>query len=268
MQVAHHRPARADGFVFYSVAISTLLQGAAPVHVRNLSALFGEDEDVRVWLYQVWLQEETQHSQMLQTYVGQVWPEFNLKDSFSRYLFALRDRMGQPREQRPPGLEALACCLMEAEAALMFRVLSVYTPDPELKRLMLQISATKLRHYNFYRETMERLEQQSPSPALHKALTVLRCQRDVEDGNLALAFRPLNAHWGRNVPFGMMDYGLFLAHAGKVMGQYYPFEEVRRLLVAPLRRHGPLSALFVGLALRYVERLYVARGRLAPATAL
>ncbi|MBI4756570.1 MAG: hypothetical protein HY778_14380 [Betaproteobacteria bacterium] len=262
--MSHHRPARADGFIFYALAVTAQLQGTAPIHARNLASLFCDDDEVCDWLHETWLPEERAHAAQIQDYIVRLWPDFRWQESYTRFLHAFRDRRCGTIAAQRAGLSALGCCLMEAEVALMFRVLSAYTADPELKRLMLSISAAKLRHYNFYRDALGRLEKRSPSSALHKALTVLRCQKAVEDGDIALAFRPLNAHWGRNAPFRMMDYPTFLACAGKVMGHFYPFDEARRLLVDPLRRQGPLSALFVALALRYVERLYVARGRLAP----
>jgi hypothetical protein len=155
-----------------------------------------------------------------------------------------------------PALEALARCVTETETAMIYRCLSTYTPDTELKALMMAMSKDEVRHYSYFRGVFDRYDARERNSFWTKAKTIVARSKLVWKEDLALAFKQLNSCWRGKQPFQALNYSQFLSMAGRVMKEHFPFEVTKRMLFRPLRSGGWLEKFIIDMLAKIVRGQY------------
>jgi len=225
---------RFDAFTFYATAVTSFLESAVPTYVRNLEPHFGDCPDVSNWLRQKWLPEELAHGRTIRQFVERLWPEFRWQAAYVAFLESYVPRCAHEHLRPSKALEALARCVTETEAAMMYRCLAAYTKDPELKRLLSQMSREEIGHYSYFRDVFNRHDAVERNSFWQKARTILNRSELVREEDVALAFRPLNHAWSGFMPFRAFSYAEFLAKAATTMSRHLPIEAGKRMLFRPL----------------------------------
>lgn len=250
-------PSRVDPFCFYACAIPSFLESMAPTYVDNLEPFFHADPETLAWLRDTWLPEEAGHGRLLRAQVERVWPEFQWEAAYARFRASYVPRCDTGRLRSSLGLEALARCVTETEASMIYRCISRYAADPDLAALMKRLSADEIRHYRRFRLLHEKCQAGERVGFLRRARTLIARSELVREEDLALAFEPLNAMWTLPPPFPVWTYRQFLAAAGQVMRAHFSFEEAKRMLFRPLRDDIPGGRLGMAVLAWLVSRPFL-----------
>ena len=229
---------RDDAFGFYAVASASLLESAVPEYVANLISLFEGDPEVEAWLNKQWIAEELEHGRLARAYVEEIWPEFNWHSAFAEYHKRIpKGTTVHLRSSR--ALEALARCVTETYAAMMYRCLAAYTRDQRLRSLLLGFSRDEIRHYTKFRRIFESYNQGSPESLWRKASTILSRSDLADDRDVAIAFSCLNEFWRCPPPFTCLCYDDFRRRVRCLMREHLPLDDVLRMLLRPLGAGSP-----------------------------
>jgi hypothetical protein len=248
--------ARTDAFSFYACTMGSFLESTVAVYVENLQPFFGNDEEDDRWLRDVWLLEEAEHGRLTQEYVLAIWPEFDWGRAYGAFLTRYRPRCAFRRLRASPALEALARCVTEAEATMMYRCVARYTSDPTLRLLCQRMSTDEIRHYRYFRDLHHRYEAVERNSIVTRVRVLMNRSQLVLDEDLCLAFESLNAAWRGPPPFVRSSYRTFLGQAAHVMKVHFPFEEAKRMLFRPLRSGRLFETLAVSLLAAAVGRQF------------
>lgn len=228
-------PVHVDPFSFYTCAMISLLESRVPTYVDNLEPFFRCDPDTLQWLQEVWLPEEAAHGRFMKSFVEQTWPEFDWERGFTEFSTLYIPRCATERLRPSVGLEALARCVTEMQAATFYRCLACYTPDPDLKILLKRMSADEARHFRKFKDLHLLYQPRERTSLLAQVRTLLARSELVRDEDLALAFAPLNRAWKCPPPFAPWSYPALLRTTAQVMRQHFPFKEAQRMLFSPLQ---------------------------------
>jgi hypothetical protein len=224
---------REDAICFYAIASASLLESAVPEYVANLLALFQDDADVEAWLGAQWYREELEHGRLLQGYVRRIWPEFAWRSAFAEYQERIPKGTGHLQSSR--ALEALARCVTETHAAMMYRCLATaYAQDQALSGLLLQLNRDEVHHYRRFRRIFESYEGVYPESPWRKARTILSRSGLARGRDVEIAFFCLNRFWESGPPFLPLSYGEFLERGRRLARTYLDFESTLRMLLRPL----------------------------------
>ena len=248
--------ARTDAFTFYATSVISFLESAVPNYVDNLQPYFGDCDDTSRWLRETWSPEELAHGRITRTYVEHQWPEFSWEAAYAEFLRFYAPQCGHELLRPSKALEALARCVTETGAAMIYRCIGEYTRDAELKSMMHRMSQDEIRHYTYFRDLFDRHDGIERNSFLTKAKTILARSELVRDEDLALAFRPLNSSWRRPMPFGPLSYSEFLNKASQVMSQHLPVEMARRMLFRPLINGHIWEKMVIAILAVLVRRQY------------
>jgi hypothetical protein len=251
---------RSDHFLFYALTVISFLESAVSTYVENLSPYFESHPEICRWLKTVWLPEEAEHGHLARQCVEKTWPEFNWEQSYDVFFQHYRPRCDYNLLRRSPALEALARCVTEAESTMIYRCIGSYTCDAEIKSLMKKLSADEVRHYTYFRHVFDRYDATEMNSFWRKARTIIARSQLVRDEDIAFAFGPLNGGWRSKLPFEPMTYDQFLARAGILIRQHFPFEAAKRMLFHPLGKSSNIEAWAVNLMAWLVRRQYSATG--------
>lgn len=245
--------ARQDAFTFYAMAVISFLESAVPNYVENLLPYYGDCPETARWLNDAWLPEESAHGQMTREFVERRWPEFRWQEAYQKFLRLYVPRCDHRLLRPSKSLEALARCVTETEAAMVYRCLAEYSCDPQLKGMLEEMSRDEIRHYTYFRDLFDRHDAIERNSFWRKAKTVLARSELVRNEDLALAFEPLNRSWSGTKPFAALTYAAFMSQASQVMSGFFPVEAAKRMLFKPLLRGHAWEALAV-LALAFLVR--------------
>jgi hypothetical protein len=226
--------ARKDAFAFYAISMISFLESAVSNYVDSLQPYFGDSPEAWRWLCETWQQEESAHGRITREFVNRQWPEFEWETAYKEFLRMYTPRCRHHLLQPTRGLEALARCVTEAGAAMMYRCIGAYTTDPELKVILDHIGRDEVRHYTYFRDLFDRDNAVERNSFLQKAGTVLARSNLVREEDIAMAFRPLNDAWSSPMPFTPFNYAMLLKTAGRVMSQHFPIRAAKRMLFRPL----------------------------------
>lgn len=249
---------RTDAFSFYSLTIISYLESAVPIYVENLSPFFADNPKAQDWLQSTWLHEEAEHGRLTRTYATTHWPEFDWERGYALFLSRYQPRCNRNLLRASPALEALARCVTETQAAMIYRCLGDYSPDPELKSLMADMSRDEVRHYAYFRDLHDHYDRKEHNALWRKARVVVARSELVREEDLALAYLPLNECWSGKKPFPQLSYSQYFSMMGRVMARHFPFEQAGRMLFRPLRGGRWLESFLVGILARVVRRQYAA----------
>jgi hypothetical protein len=164
-----------------------------------------------------------------------MWPEFDWETGYKAFLRNYRPRCDHQLLRPTPGLEALARCVTETEATMMYRCLGAYTTDPELQSLMRKMSNDEVTHYAYFRKLFTQCNLAEGNSIWRCAITIASRSKVVRDEDIALAFAPVNKYWNAPKPFQPMCYKEFLRVAGDIIGRSFPSHAAKRMLFSPLR---------------------------------
>lgn len=248
--------ARSDPFTFYALSMLSFLESAVPNYVQNLQPFFGDDPDGFKWLRDTWLPEESAHGRIMRTFVEHQWPEFCWETGYAEFLRAYVPRCSHDLLRPSRGLEALARCVTETEAAMVYRCIAAYTTDAELRMILEAMSRDETRHYAYFRDLFDRYDAVERNSIWKKAQTVLERSELVRDEDIALAFAPLNDAWRALPPFRRLSYAEFMAKAACVMSRYFPIEAAKRMLFRPLATGRIGEKLLIGALALLVRKQY------------
>ena len=261
LQITTSPSARTDAFTFYATASASFLESRVDTYVENLEGFFNCDEAILSWLRNVWLPEETEHGRLLKRYVTRTWPEFDWDHGFTLFSARYIPQCEHIKLRPSPGLEALARCVTETGATMIYRCIGAYTTDPKLKRLMRRISTDEIRHFKQFRDIHQFQDQSEGNGFLRKARTILARSELVRNEDLALSFEPLNHSWTGSPPFTTWSYAEFLAGAARVMKAHFPFDQAARMLVRPLNTRSYASRHAASILAALVTRRFLHAGR-------
>jgi hypothetical protein len=247
---------RHDPFIFYAIAVSSLLESTVDTFVHNLKPLFGNNKELYGWLEGIWLPEELEHGKLTKEYLGRIWPEFNWDEAYSDFYRIYEPRCRTEELRKTPGLEALARCVTETEAAMFYRCISNYTNDHELKSLMNKMSKDEIKHYTKLRKAFEYYNKEEGNGFLRRSLVVFRRSQLVRDEDIAIAFSHLSMAWKGPKPFPELTYSDFLKRMSYVMKDNFPVEEAKRMLFEPLKTNGFFNSLAISIMAFLVKKLY------------
>ena len=251
---------RHDPFCFYACVLPSFLESAVPTYVENLEPLFREDPETLAWLHDTWLPEEAEHGRLLRNYVERVWPEFQWERAYVEFCVLYLPRCETGKLRPSAGLEALARCVTETEATMIYRCIGRYATDPELAMLMKRLSSDEARHYSRFRRLHERHQATEKLSFLRRARALIARSELIREEDLALAFLPLNGAWSSPPPFATWSYRQFISAAGRIMRVHFPFEEAKRMLFHPLRTQSPGTQLAMAFMAWWVSRQFLRRG--------
>lgn len=247
----------AEQFLFYSCAIVSFLESRVDTYVENLAPFFECDPGTREWLETIWLPEEQEHGRLMRRYVERRWPDFLWSDGFTMFSTLYVPRCSTPNLRPSVALEALARCVTETEATMIYRCLASYADDPELAALLKRLSKDEVRHYREFRDIHKRYEPSEGNGFLTKAKTLLARSELVRDEDLSLAFRPLNENWKNGPPFAPWGYSDYLGTAARVMKTHFPFREAKRMLFNPIKTGGLINRITIDLLAIIVARQFL-----------
>lgn len=208
---------RANGPLFYSVAIASFLEALASEGRESARAAF--------------LREYVQHS----------WPEVDWAGAFEHYRTLLTNQVAAPPYRATPAREALARCAASAQAALYYRALARWSDDHALRAFARGSALEAADAFVQLRGTFEAAARRERVGLVKSWRVVLACVRQARDVRVRLAFEALNAHCGPNAPFPTMLYCEFLQRmqaviarcAAPVWSERVVFRAWRRPAVVP-----------------------------------
>jgi hypothetical protein len=224
---------RADAFTFYSLTTSSFLTSAVDEYGINLALLFHGDAATTHWLAGVWAPDEARHGRWLRAYVEDLWPDFDWDAAQRDYLGRI-PRRSTDHLQPSRALEALARCVTEAQATMMYRCLADYTSDPQLAEMLRAIGQDDIRHYREFQRILERYEALERPSLYRKGRTIVERSALVRTRDLALAFRSIPAGWRSAPPFEAQSYARFMARARPVLERHFAFDAALRMMLRPL----------------------------------
>lgn len=223
-----------EPYLFYTCSIISFLESRVDTYVENLEPFFECDPATKFWLENVWLPEEQEHGNLMKLYVEERWPRFLWEQGFDEFSNLYIPQCSTEKLRHSVGLEALARCVTETEATMIYRCLSAYAIDPELKQLLKRMSTDEVRHYRKFRDLHKQYELVEKNGFLSKARTLLSRSELVRDEDIALAFQPLNNNWDKAQPFMPWNYEMFLKYTANVMSENFPFREAKKMLFHPI----------------------------------
>ena len=161
------------------------------------------------------------------------------------------------RLRRSIGLEALARCVTETAASMIYRCLANYSADRELTTLLKRMSADEVRHYRQFKDIHLRYELTENNSFMRKARTLVARSELVRDEDLALAFKPLNSAWGSPPPFKPWSYDKYMSVNACIMKDHFPFEEAKRMLFRPIKTDSWPNKITIDVLAHLVARQFL-----------
>lgn len=225
---------RGDALLFYSMAISSLIESMTPEYVVQLLRIFGGDPRFSDWLENTWQREEVGHGLLMRERLEEVWPEFDLSAACADFTRCYLPRCDASLLRPTPALEALARCVTESQAAGSYRALASYTRDAELAAMLRRMAADEARHYSYFRRAFEQHNEREQHGPLKRFQVVVARSLLVRDEDLPLAFSSLNNHWSSPQPFVRQSYAGYLKLLAVLMRDHFPMMATARMLMKPV----------------------------------
>jgi hypothetical protein len=222
-----------EGLEFYIVAIASFLESAIDHYVDNLGLQFVADRGFVSWLQQTWLVEERRHGVRLRRYLADRWSDFEWDAAWAEYRASIPQHTTQHLNPSR-ALEMLSRCVTETEAAMMYRCIAEFAPDPDLQAMARDLSGDEAGHYRMFRRRFVAALRAERVGMMRAMATILRRTRLTIDRDVALAFAAMDRHWRHPPPFARMDYRTFLSEAGHAIAAHFPVRAAERMLFRPL----------------------------------
>lgn len=121
---------------------------------------------------------------------------------------------------------------------------------------MRRMSTDEARHYSRFLRIFNQYNARERNSYWNKAKIIVSRSEHVRDGDLTMAFKPLNAYWVSQKPFTALSYAALLVLAGRIMREHFQTKEASRLLFQPLGKGRRVGALIVSVLASVVKRQY------------
>lgn len=236
-----HRPiqtvlVRANGPLFYSVVIASLLEAIASLSAQRLLNFVRNDRALSDWVLAEWLPRKAVRAQALQEYVEKMWPEFDWAGAYEQYRACAEADGGLGPRRATAAHELLARCVAAAQAGLFYRCLARWADDPGLREMGRAMAQSEAGSFTELRGAYERRACMQRFGFAAAWRTALGCIRTARDTHVQLAFRAISAQCGAHVPFPILQYGEFIARMRPVIERYGDLGTPERVLLRPWKK--------------------------------
>lgn len=232
---------RFNALMFHGIAAASFLETAAPLCAERLLRAVALDPDVADWVDRVWRHRREACGRELRAYIEATWPEFDWPAAYEDFCNAYGQRPGRSVSYDHPGLEAVARCALEAQAAVFYRTLAGSADDPALRQLAAAAAADHAGCFGFFRSFHERCARRRRVGFAAACRTVLETTRAVRDVHVAAAFQPLAASWYGTPTVTELGYQEFVTRMAGLIKRHAELGRLERLLFSPwMRRATPV----------------------------
>lgn len=224
---------RFNGPMFHSLAVASFLETAVPLHVSRLTRTFDADPGARLWLEQVWWPRRAELGRQLRAYVEATWPEFDWNAAYREFQESYHPCSGLDGSRARSAREALGLCVVEAQAALLYRALARSADEPQLRELARSAACDHAEFFDHFRscfETRRRIERVGFAATLR---TVNAACRSARDYDVATAFQALDRNWAGDRIVPGLDYPEFRQRMAQLLQRHAALGPIERLMFRP-----------------------------------
>jgi hypothetical protein len=230
-----HRPihvvlARANGPLFYGVAIASLLEATASLSAQRLLHFIRKDSGLGEWVMTSWLPGKVARAQALQAYVEKRWPEYDWARACEQYRACANAEGGLGPRHASAAQELLARCVAAAQAGLFYRALAHSADDPELREIAREMAQVEAESFQRFRKAYELGASAQRFGFALAWRTARACVRTARDTHVQLAFRAISAQCGSHVPFPVLSYDEFIMRMRRVIERHAEIGTPERIL--------------------------------------
>lgn len=238
-----HRPihvvlARANGPLFYGVAIASLLEATAPLSVQRLLRFVRNDGAFCAWVMGDWLPHKAASARALQVYVEKRWPEYDWARACEQYRACATGEGGLGPRHATAAQELLARCVAAAQAGLFYRGLARWADDPDLRQMARAMAQGEAKSFQQFRKAYEARASAQRFGFAMAWRTARACVRTARDIHVQLAFRAINTQCGSHVPFPVLSYDEFITRMRRVIERHSEIGTPERILLGAWK-HSP-----------------------------
>lgn len=234
---------RFNGMMFRSLAAASFLETVVPLHVGRLAHALGADPDLRLWLEQIWWPRRAELGRRLRVYIETTWPEFDWNAAFREFQEGYRPCSALEGSSRRAAREVLGLCVMEAQAALLYRALAKCADEPQLRALIGQAAADHAEFFEYFRACFEQRKRVERVGFVATLRTVSAVCRSARDHDVAIAFRALDSHWSSDRIVPALVYPEFRQRVMQLLLRHAALGPIERLFFRPwLERENVRSA--------------------------
>jgi hypothetical protein len=224
---------RFNGTMFRSLAAASFLETAVPLHVGRLAHALGADPDLRLWLEQIWWPRRAELGRQLRVYIDATWPEFDWNAAYLEFQEGYRPSSALEGASARTAREILGLCVMEAQAALLYRALAKCADEPHLRTLAGQAAAEHVEFFEYFRTCFEQRKRVERVGFIATVRTVNAVCRSARDHDVASAFRALDSHWGGDRIVPALAYPEFRQRVMQLLLRHAALGPIERLLFRP-----------------------------------
>jgi hypothetical protein len=225
---------RHNAVMFYGVAAASLLEGGIAQRAHALAAAFAPDAAFCAWVRDSWIPSKSAHAGRTRAYVDTMWPEFDWSAADDDFSTHYRRLAPCGRSNRGLARTALVFSTAAAQAAICYRALGAVADDPDLRRLLHELAADEVAHFECFRRCYEGHRRRERLGMLESFRAVVACASRARDLDVQLAFNSLNGHhWYGSVPVQDLSYREFVARMANMVRQRLPLRPAQRLLFKP-----------------------------------
>lgn len=204
---------RANGPLFYSVAIASFLEAVAaegvPASAAQTSITSSADVSLRPQM--------RSRAAFLRDYVQQCWPEFDWANAFEHYHALLSSQGLEAPYRATPAREALARCTNSAQAAVFYRAMGRWSDDHTLRAFAREAAVQSADAFVRFQQAFQRTAARERLGAMKSWRTLRACVRQARDVRVKLAFDAITAYCGPNPAFPTTNYLEFLQRMRSVI---------------------------------------------------
>jgi len=225
---------RGDAQLFLLLASASFVEITSHLYADALIDYFRPEVEIKTWLAEQWLAEETQHGVALKRYVSAVWPEFDWELSYRDYYREYSQRCHRKQLGPTWALEMAARCVVETGTASLYAMLHQLTSEPVLRALTAFIKNDEIRHYKRFYNFFVRFRNHGQPDRSTVARTLWKriLEVDREDGYLAFKHVFATCHPAQG--FHETDYKAFCLYYRRLAKRHYPYEMAAPMLLSPL----------------------------------
>jgi rubrerythrin len=233
--------ARADEFLFLTLASSSFTEMLSETYSRNLLEHFNGDAKVTDWLEQSWQKDEMQHGHALKAYVNTVWPEFNWDEAYAAFYreYGALCTVEQLEQQR--SLELFARCVVETGTSTFYRALLSYAREPVLRQIIAYIMTDETSHYAHFREYFASYNARERHGVKAILLTMWRRLNAISGEDAYIALKHVHNMRYPKSPFNEADWRNFNRAVKHQARHHYPYSMAAKMLVNPIPLYEPVK---------------------------
>ena len=224
---------RFNALLFHGLATASFLEAAAPSGAIRLPRPVTAAPEIAHWVEQVWRPQRSARARALRAYIDAVWPEFDWVGAYEDFCKLYAQCPGCAAGPSTPALEALACCVLESQAALFYRAIAAGADDPVLRELARAAAREHCACLDVFKALFEQRARRHPVGFLAGCRTVLATSRAARDIDVAAAFHPLAAHWYGVPTVTALGYQEFLTRMTRLIMKHAGLRRFERLLFSP-----------------------------------